>query len=91
MVSEAEAPLEVGAPWGWDYGMSGAGLAVWRIVRGCWVERGVAVEWGLACWWAEEATPLEIGKEAPLEVAAEALLGMEGDWELMGGILRMGR
>ena len=29
---------------------------------------------------------MEIGKEAPLEVAAEALLGMDGEWEQMGGV-----
>ena len=27
LVREDEAPLEVGAPWGWVYDMSGAGLA----------------------------------------------------------------
>ena len=26
LVSKAEAPLEVGAPWGWVYDMQGAGL-----------------------------------------------------------------
>ena len=79
--------MEVGAPWGWEYGMSGVGSAVWGIVRWCWVDRGVAVEWGPAGWWAAEATPLEIGKEAPLVVAAEDLLVLEGNWERMGGAL----
>ena len=57
--------MEVGAPWEWEYGMSGAGLAVQEIVRWCWVEQGLAVERGLAGWWAAEATPLEIGNPAP--------------------------
>ena len=87
LVSEAEAPFEVGAPWGWEYGMSGAGSAVRGIVRWCWVERGVAVERGPAGWWAAEATPLDFGEEAPLEVAAEALLKLEGEWERMGEAL----
>ena len=47
----------------------------------------MAVVWGRAGWWAAEATPLEIGEEAPLEVAAEDLLGLEGEWERMGGVL----
>ena len=49
------------------------------------MERGVAVEREPAGWWAAEATPLDIGEEAPLEVAAKALLGLEGGWEQMGG------
>ena len=68
MVSKAEAPLEVGAPWGWECGMSGAGSAVRGIARWCWVEQGVAVERGLVGWWAADAPPLEIVEEAPLEV-----------------------
>ena len=80
MVSEAEALLEVGAPWGWECGMSGSGSAVRGIVRWCWVERGVAVEQGMADWWAAEASPLEIGKAAPLEVDDESLLELEGGW-----------
>ena len=71
--------------------MSGAGSAVRGIVRWCWVERGVAVERGLAGWWAAEAPPLDIGEEAPLEVDAESLLELEGDWEQVGGDLVGGR
>ena len=71
--------------------MSGAGSAVQGIVRWCWVERGVAVEQGLAGWWVAEATPLYIGEEAPLEVDAEALLELEWDWERMGGDLAGGK
>ena len=48
---------------------------------------GLALERGLVGWWAAEAPPLEIGKEAPLEVDAESLLELEGDWERMGGVL----
>ena len=55
------------------------------------MERGVAVERGLAGWWAAEATPWDIGEEAPLEVAAEALLELKGDWERMGGALAGGK
>ena len=79
--------MDVGAPWGWEYGMPGAGSVVQGLVRWCWAERGVAVERGLAGWWAAEATPLEIGKEALLEVADEVLLELEGAWEPMGGDL----
>ena len=68
MVSEAGAPLEVGAPWGWEFGMSGAGSEVRGIARWCWVEQGVAVEQGLVGWWAAEAPPLDIGEGTPLEV-----------------------
>ena len=68
VVSEAEAPLEVGTPWGWEYGKLGVGSAVRGIARWCWVERGVAVEQGLVGWWAAEAPPLEINEGAPLEV-----------------------
>ena len=71
--------------------MLGAGLAVRVIVRWCWVEQGVAVERGLAGWWAVEELPLGIGKEAPLEVDAESLLELEGNWERMGGDLVGGR
>ena len=60
MVSKAEAPLEVGAPWGLGYDMSGARLADWGIWRWGWVERWTSGR------WEAEATPLEIGKEAPL-------------------------
>ena len=49
------------------------------------MERGVAVEQGMAGWWVAESPPLEIGEEAPLEVDAESLLELEGDWEQMGG------
>ena len=49
------------------------------------MEWGVAVDRGLAGWWASEAPPLEISKEAPLEVDAESLLELEEDWERMGG------
>ena len=59
--------------------MSGVRSAVQGISRWCWVERGVAVERGLVGWWAVEAPPLEIGKEAPLEVV--------GEWEWVGGDL----
>ena len=34
---------------------------------------------------------MEIGKEVPLEVDAEALLELEGDWERVGGDLVGGR
>ena len=54
-------------------------------VRWCWVERGVAVERGLAGWWTVEAPPLEIGEEASLEVEDESLLELEGCWERVGG------
>ena len=83
MVSKAEAPLEVGAPWGCGDGMSGAVLADRGIWRWCWLEQGVAVERGAAGWWEAEATPLDIGKEAPLEVVAEAPLELEGERERM--------
>ena len=85
VVSEAEAPLEVGDPWGWECGMSGAVSAVRGIARWCWEERVMAVE--LVGWWSAEAPPLEIGGEAPLEVDTEALLELEGDWERVGGDL----
>ena len=55
------------------------------------MERGVAVERGLSSCWAAEATPLDIGEEAPLEVDAESLLELEGDWERMGGDLVGGK
>ena len=90
-MSEAEEPLEVGAPWGWECGMSGAGLAVRVRVRWCWVERGVAVERGLVGWWAAEVPPLEIGEESPLEVDTEFLLELDGYWEQMGGDLVGGK
>ena len=90
LVSEAEVPLEVGAPWGWGYGMSGAGLTARGILRWCWVERGVAAERGPAGWREAEATPLEIGKEAPLEVVAEAPLELEEERERMWGALAVG-
>ena len=45
----------------------------------------MAVVRGRAGWWAVEAPPLEIGEEAPLEVNAESLLELEGDWGQMGG------
>ena len=51
------------------------------------MERELAVERGPYGWWAAVATPLEIGEEASLEVADEALLGMEGEWERIGGVL----
>ena len=60
LVREAEAHLEIGAPWGWECGMSGAGLVVRGIARWCLVEGGVAVEQGLVGWWAAEASPLDI-------------------------------
>ena len=84
LVSEAEAPLDVGAPWGWGYDMSGAGLADGQIWRWCWVEQGSAG------WWEVEATPLDIGKEASLEVVAEAPLDLEGGQERMWGYLEVG-
>ena len=49
------------------------------------------MERGLAGWWGAEAPPLEIGEEAPLEVDAESLLDLEGDWERMGGDLLGGK
>ena len=57
--------------------MLGARSVVRGIVRWCWVERGVAVE--LAGWGAAEASPLEIGEGAPLEV--------EGEWVGVGSDL----
>ena len=33
---------------------------------------------------------MEIGVEAPLEVVAEAPLELEGEWERMWGLLRLG-
>ena len=62
-----------------------------NIVRWCWLDREVAVKRGPAGWWAADTTPLEICKEAPLEVAAEALLGLDGDWERIGGALAGGK
>ena len=46
------------------------------------MERGVAVERGLVSWWSAEAPPLEISREAPLEVV--------GEWEWVKGILWVG-
>ena len=77
LVREAEAPLEVGAPWGWGYDMSLAGLADRGIWRWCWVEQWAAGR------WVEGATTLEIGEEAPLEVVAEAPLELVGERERM--------
>ena len=73
LVREAEAPLEVGAPWGWGYGMSGEVLADRGVWMWCWVERGAARR------LETDATPLEIGEEAPLEVVSEAPLKLEGE------------
>ena len=72
LVSEAEAPLEVGAPWGWGYDMSGAGLADRGIWRWCSVERWAAGR------WEAEVIPLEIGKKALLEMVAESPLELVG-------------
>ena len=58
--------------------MLGAGLTARRILRWCWVDRGVAVERGTAGRREAEATPLEISKEESLEVAAEYTLDLEG-------------
>ena len=55
------------------------------------MERGVAVERGLAGWWAAAVTFLEIGKESLLEVADEVLLDLEGAWEQMGEALAGGK
>ena len=38
-----------------------------------------------------EAAPLEIGEEAPLAVATEDPLELEGDWERMWGALAGGK
>ena len=84
MVSKAEVSLEVGAPWGLGYDMSGEGFADRGIWRWCWVE------WWAAGRWEVEATPLYIGKEAPLEVVAEAPLELEGERERMWGALAVG-
>ena len=45
--------------------------------RWCWVERWEARR------WEAEVTPLEIGKEAPLEVVVWAPLELVGGWERM--------
>ena len=54
------------------------------------MERGVAVERGPVGRREAEATLLEIGKEAPLEVIAEAPLELEGERERMWGALVVG-
>ena len=77
MLKEAEAPLEVGAPWGWGYDILGAGLADRERWRWCWVERWAAGR------WEAEVTPSEIGKEAPSEVVAETPLELVGERERM--------
>ena len=73
MAREAEASLEVGAPWGWGYDMSGAGLADRGRWRWCWVEQYTAGR------WVAGATPLEISKVAPFEMVAGAHLEMVGE------------
>ena len=44
VVSEAAAPLEVGAPWGWGCDKSGVEWEVRGILKWCWEVRGVDVE-----------------------------------------------
>ena len=66
--------MEIGAPWEWGCDKSGVGWEVWGILKWCWEVRGVAVE--LMGWGAAEASPLEIGEGAPLE--------LEGEWVGVG-------
>ena len=83
MVSKAKAPLEFGAHWGVGILYIGSrigGLGNSEVVLG-------GAGGGRGAGGAAEATPLEICKESPSEVAAEALLGLEEVWERMGGVL----
>ena len=66
--------MEIGAPWGWGCDESGVGWEVLGIMKWCWQVRWVAVE--LLAGGEAEASPLEIGKGAPLE--------LEGEWVGMG-------
>ena len=76
-MSKAEAPLEVGGPWGCGNDMLGAGLSYQGIWGWCWVER-----WATGRW-ETEATPLDISEEEPLEVVYEATLDLVGERERM--------
>ena len=69
-----EAPLEIGAPWGWGCDRSGVGWEVLGIMKWCCQVRWVAVE--LLSGGEAEAPPLEIGEGAPLE--------LEGEWVGVG-------
>ena len=70
LVCESAAPFEIGAPWGWGCDRSGVGWEVLGIMKWCCQVRWVAVE--LLGWGAAEASPLDIGEGAPLE--------LEGGW-----------
>ena len=77
LVREAEAPLEVGAPWGWGYDMSGAGLVDRGRWRWSWVEQEADGR------WVAGATPLEVVVGAPLELAGERERMV---WDLSAGM-----